>query len=79
LDKTDFLVQLLPEIARDSGVPKEHWETVNTAANELRGLFEQVHQNIDDKADPDFAAIQEQIDAKIGELQKIAESAPAGE
>lgn len=79
LDKADIVVQWLPEVARDSGVPKEHWETVNVAANELRELFEQVHQNIDDKADPGFASVADQFDAKIGELETVAQSAPAGE
>jgi hypothetical protein len=73
LDKADLLVQWLPEIARDSGVPKEHWKTINTAANQLRELFEKVHLNIDSKADPDFASVEEQMDAKIAELQAIAQ------
>jgi len=73
LDRVDLVVQWLPGIARDSGVPKEHWETINTAANELRELFEKVHQNIDNKADPDFASVEEQIDAKIAELEAIAQ------
>jgi hypothetical protein len=79
LDKVDLVVQWLPEIARESGVAKEHWETVNTAANELRELFDEVHQSIDNKADPDFPSIQEQMDAKIGELKTIAESSPSSE
>jgi hypothetical protein len=73
LDRVDLVVQWLPEIARDSGVPKEHWKTVNMAANELRELFEQVHQNIDDKADPDFASLKQRIDAKLTELEAIAQ------
>ncbi len=72
LDKADLVVQWLPEIARDSGVPKEDWEQVTTAANELRELFDKVHLNIDNKADPDFASVQQQMDARIGELQAIA-------
>ena len=73
LDKADIVVQWLPEIARDSGVAKEHWETVNTAANELRELFEKVHQNIDSKSDPDFASVKQELDAKIAELEAIAQ------
>ena len=72
LDKADLLLQWLPEIARNSGVPKEHWVTVNTSANELRTLFEQVHQNIDDKKNPDFAAVADQIDQKIAGLEEVA-------
>ena len=73
LDRADIVVQWLPEIARDSGVAKENWETVTTAANELRELFDTVHLNIDNKVDPDFASVQQQMDARIGELQAIAQ------
>jgi len=73
LDKADLLLQWLPEIARNSGVAKEHWEAVNTSANDLRTLFEQVHQNIDDKKNPDFAAVAAEMDQKIAGLQEIAE------
>jgi len=73
LDKADLVVQWLPKIARDSGVAKEHWETVNTAAKELRDLFDTVHQNIDKKVDPDFASVEQQMDAKIAELEAIAQ------
>jgi len=72
LDKADIVVQWLPQIARDSGVPKERWEAVNTAASDLREMFDEVHQNIDNKVDPDFASVQQQMDAKIAELEAIA-------
>jgi len=73
LDKADIIVQWLPEIARDSGVAKEHWETVTTAANELREFFDKVHLNIDNKVDPDFASVQQKMDARIAELEAIAQ------
>lgn len=72
LDKVDLLLQWLPGIARDSGVPVEQLETVTTTANDLRTLFEQVHQNIDNKKDPDFAAVAAEIDQKIGRLEKVS-------
>jgi hypothetical protein len=77
LDKADLLLQWLPEIARNSGVAKEHWEAVNTSANDLRTLFEQVHQNIDNKQDPDFAAVAGEIDQKVAGLEEIATAQPA--
>lgn len=77
LDKADLVLQWLSEIARDSGVAKEHWETVNTSANDLRTLFEQVHQNIDDKQDPDFAAVAGEIDQKLAALEEIATAQPS--
>jgi len=73
LDKADIVVQWLPEIARDSGVAKERWEAVNTAANELRELFDTVHQNIDNKVDPDFASVQQAMDEKIAALEAVAQ------
>jgi hypothetical protein len=73
LDKADIVVQWLPEIARDSGVAKEHWEAVNTAATALREAFDKVHQNIDNKTDPDFASVEELMNAKIAELEAIAQ------
>lgn len=72
LDKADIIVQWLPEIARDSGIAKEHWEAVNTAANELREAFDKVHQNIDNGVDPDFASVKQQMDEKIAQLEAIA-------
>ncbi|HLA86286.1 MAG TPA: hypothetical protein VJL29_15970 [Thermoguttaceae bacterium] len=73
LDKADIVVQWLPEIARNSNVPKEKWETVTTAANELRELFDKIHLNIDKKANPDFASVQQKMDARIAELEAIAQ------
>lgn len=71
LDKADIIVQWLPEIARKSGVAKEHWETVTVAANELREGFDKVHQNIDNKIDPDFASVEKQMNKRIAELEAI--------
>ena len=73
LDKADIVVQWLPEIARDTAVAKEHWETVTTAANELREAFDKVHLNIDNKVAPDFASVKQQMDARIAELEAIAQ------
>ena len=76
LDKADLVLQWLPQIARDSGVAKEDWEAVNTSANELRTLLEQVHQNIDNKQDPDFAAVADTIAQELAELEKIPVASP---
>ncbi len=71
LDRADLVLQWFPEIARNSEVPKDKWEGINTSANELRTLFEQVHQNIDNKKEPDFASVAGQIDEKIAGLEAI--------
>ena len=73
LDKADIVTQWLPKIARESDVAKEHWEKVTTAANELREAFDKVHLNIDKKVDPDFAAVKQRIEARIAELEAIAQ------
>jgi hypothetical protein len=81
LDKADLVLQWLPEIARNCDVPKEHWEEINTTANDVRTLFEQVHESIDNQQEPDFASVAEGIDQKIVRLLEIAQfqTAPTGE
>ena len=80
LDKADLVLQWLPQVARDSGVAKEHWEEINTAANDLRTLFEKVHESIDNKQNPDFASVAPDMDEKLSRLEQIAQSpAAAGE
>jgi hypothetical protein len=77
LDRADLVLQWLAEIASNSDVPKEHWEAINTSANDLRTLFEQVHQNIDNKQDPNFAAVADEIDQKLAGLEEIAAAQPS--
>lgn len=72
LDRADLVLQWLPEIARDSGVAKTHWETINTTASDMRTLFEQVHQNVDNKQDPNFGAVAGDLDQKLTALEEIA-------
>ena len=73
LDKADIITEWLPKIAQDSGVAKEHWETVTTAANVLREAFDTVHLNIDSKVDPDFASVEQQMDSNIAKLEAITQ------
>lgn len=73
LDELDYVLQWLPTIARDSDVPQDHWGAINIAAKDLRKLFDTVHLNIDSKVDPDFASVKELVDAKIAELETIAQ------
>jgi len=72
LDKVDLLLQWLPGIARSSGIPAEKLETVTTTANQLRTLFEGVHQNIDNKKDPNFAGVAAEIDKQIAALEEAS-------
>ena len=71
LDELDIVLNWLPAIARDSGVPKEDWEKVNTTSKTIQGLFNQVHSRIDDKKEPDYGSVSDAIDAAIGDLKKI--------
>jgi hypothetical protein len=72
LDELDIVLKWLPGIARDSNVPKSQWETINTTSQELRGLFEKVHKNIDDKKNPDFPRVAKAVDEGIGRLEAAA-------
>lgn len=71
LDELDIVLDKLPTIAKDSGVPKEQWETVNTTAQELRRLFNQLHSAIDAHRAPDYTAVAEPIDQAIGKLEQV--------
>ena len=73
LDELDIVLNKLPSIAKDSGVPAEQWETVNTSARELRNLFNQVHSAIDDKRKPDYKAVAEPIDQTIAKLEQVSQ------
>ena len=53
---------------------KEHWEEINTTANDLRTLFEKLHENIDNQQDPDFASVAQGMDENISRLEEIVQS-----
>jgi hypothetical protein len=71
LDELDIVLDWLPEIARDGGVPRERWEEVNTAAQELRESFNAVHDQIDAGEDPDFDAVAADVEAALARLQAV--------
>lgn len=71
LDELDIVLNWLPGIARDSGIPKAKWEELNTTAQEIRDLFNKVHSNIDAKKDPDYASVSAEIDKAIGRLDSV--------
>lgn len=77
LDELDIVLKWLPGIARDSNVPKNQWETINTGAQKLRELFEKVHQNIDNKKNPDFPSVATEVDETIGRLEAVAGASDA--
>lgn len=71
LDKLDVVLQRLPDAARNSGIPKENWQTINETAQQLRDLFNQVHANIDEGTDPDYEAVADDIDRGIETLTSV--------
>lgn len=79
LDELDIVLNWLPSIARDSGVPKERWEEVNTTAQGIRDLFNQVHSRIDAKQEPDYGSVSEAIDLSIASLKALTPAPVAGE
>ncbi|MEX0703344.1 MAG: hypothetical protein WD069_14715 [Planctomycetales bacterium] len=76
LDKLDYVLRWLPEIAQQSQVPRDQWQTVGENAQQLRDLFDRVHTNIDAGKKPDYEAVAEEIDRNIAALAKI-EAKPA--
>lgn len=71
LDELNFVLEWLPEIARDSGIPASHWEEINVSAQRLAKLFDQVHAEIDAKQDPDYGAISGEVEEIIERLRTI--------
>ena len=71
LDELDIVLNWLPAIARDGGVPKDRWEEVNTTAQRVQELFNKVHGQIDAKQTPDYAAIAGEVDKALAQLEAI--------
>ena len=71
LDELDYVLQWLPEIAQENDIPKVKWEEINTTSRELRDSFNKVHTNIDAGQKPDYAAVDEEIEAAIEQLDAI--------
>ena len=73
LDELDIVLSKLPSIAKESGVPAEQWETINTSARDLRNLFDQVHAAIDEHRTPDYATVAEPINQAIDQLEQVTQ------
>lgn len=71
LDELEFVLESMPYLARDAGVPKRQWETVVLAAEDISELFNQVHAAIDEHRKPDYAAVAEPIDDAINRLAAL--------
>ncbi len=73
LDELDIVLNKLPSIAKDSGIPNDKWESINLAAQDLRNSFNQLHSAIDEKREPDYQAVAEPIDKAIGQLEQVTQ------
>jgi hypothetical protein len=71
LDELDIVLDKLPATAKHSKIPPEQWETVNLTAQELRGLFNQLHAAIDAKQEPDYKAVADPIEQAIAKLEQV--------
>jgi hypothetical protein len=74
LDEMDIVLDRLPEIARDSGVPKRLWEQVVVAQEEIRDLFAEIHAAIDADRVPNYSAVARRIEAALASLAEAGES-----
>lgn len=74
LDEVDIVLGHLPTVARETNIPKSEWETINTCAQRIRELFNQVHTQIDAGEKPEFEAIAEDINTEIASLEGVATS-----
>jgi hypothetical protein len=71
LDELDHILGWLPQLAKDSGVPRENWEEVSTSAQTLRDSFNEVHAAIDEKKDPNYNAVSGKIDEAVTKLDEV--------
>ena len=71
LDLLDHVLQGLPEIAQNSNVPKDDWQSIGENSQKLRDAFNVVHANIDDGKAPGYEAVAAEIDAAVEVLAAI--------
>lgn len=71
LDEADVVLRRLPEIARDSGVPRRWWEQVVVASEDLNELWGQIHEAIDAHQTPDYSSLQEAIDDAVNRIASV--------
>jgi len=75
LDELDIVLNRLPEIARDGGVPKRHWEQVVVAGEEIRDLLNEIHSAIDEHREADYAAVADRVNTALASLAEVAQNA----
>jgi hypothetical protein len=73
LDEMDIVLNRLPEIARDGGIPKRHWEQVVVAGEEIRDLLNEIHAAIDENRAADYTAVGDRVNAALTSLAEVAQ------
>ncbi|HWB10727.1 MAG TPA: hypothetical protein VG826_15970 [Pirellulales bacterium] len=73
LDELGFVLEALPYLARDSGVPRRHWENLVLAAEDISELAGDVHAAIDNHRSPDYERVGPLIDEAIWRLANLEE------
>ncbi len=70
LDELDIILKKAAEIASRS-VAKEHWKEVNVQSKELAAAHNELHEKIDEKQNPDYAAVAERIQKAVESLKAV--------
>lgn len=70
LDELDIILKKAAEIASKS-VPKEHWKEVNVQSKDLAAAHNELHEKIDEKQNPDYAAVAERIQKALEALKAV--------
>jgi hypothetical protein len=76
LDELDLILKRAPEIAARS-VPKEHWKQVNLQSKALAEAHNELHEAIDEKRTPDYAAAAGRIQGALQALKGLPRDAGA--
>lgn len=76
LDELDIVLAETMSLAEKS-VPEDQMAAVNEARQTIRNAFLEIHQSIDAKEIPDYAAKEGAINGAIISLKQIAEMPPA--
>ena len=70
LDELDIILKKASEIASKS-VAKDHWKTVNVESKELAAAHDELHEKIDAKQNPDYAAVAARIQKSLEALKAV--------
>lgn len=64
----------LPNVARDSGVPRKQWEAVNVSARQIRNGLDRVHERIDAEQAVDWKTLGAPVEAALAILTETAKT-----